>query len=564
MGAIVQARHLIATLLGVAFLSIFLIPTSFAQQPPLRRIVLRDGTDLRGFVVRVEGQVTVIGSPSLVDPIRVPTGEITCNVPVGDQCTRVSGPTEWRNQPERTCAGEQRFGIHGSNTIGAGLMPLLVRRFAELGLAVGGKPGSFAINPPSTVAQEQTMELRDGAGNLCAVVDFRSHGSALAFNGNRNGRQNGLESGAAAIGMASRFIKVPEASNLARARGMPSLDMKSRDNDHYVALDGVAVIVNQANPLTALSLDEMCQIFTGQRQDWRDFGGAGGRISVYARDDASGTFEMFKELVLEKCDRAGRLSQDTKPRYESSDKLSDDVSKDPAAIGFIGLPYVGKNRALAVRQSCGLGIKATKYNIQAGLYPLRRFLHLYTVGQPEPALAGRLLSFALSDDAQRTIEDAEFINQAIDLQDPAEQAQWLEDARQMASREMLTEGQMDMASLRDIGRTRRRSTLHLRFDFASAVLDHKALDDVDRLARYLRGNAKRFVLMGFADAIGTYERNHDLSVERARSVAVALRRQGVAVADSQIFGMSKLAPVDCNDGDPGRAQNRRVEVWLEP
>jgi outer membrane protein OmpA-like peptidoglycan-associated protein len=46
-------------------------------------------------------------------------------------------------------------------------------------------------------------------------------------------------------------------------------------------------------------------------------------------------------------------------------------------------------------------------------------------------------------------------------------------------------------------------------------------------------------------------------------VADALRTEGITVTDREIYGASKMAPVDCNDSEAGRRQNRRVEVWLE-
>ena len=510
----------------------------------------RDGRDFLADRIEDRGEIVILYGRGFTAPIQLRRADIICMVPVGTPCqTAQPGATPTPPAPVPPVGGVSRFGVHGSNTIGSSLMPALIDRFAEAMLGVQNAKGSTRIQPGPP--NEQTIELRDGKGDVRAVIDFKSHGSGTAF--------KDLESKTIAIGMASRSITPEEVTKL---NALYQTNMLAPTNEHILALDGLAVIVNPANPINALSIDDIGRLFTGEVTNWSQLpGGANGAPALHARDAVSGTFDTFKELVLK-----GKPISTAAKRYESSDDLSAQVSKDPNAIGFIGLPYVGKNKALLVRQDCGLVFKATKFNIQTETYPLSRRLFLYTPGIPTDPMANSLLQFSLSDAAQPTVTDTGFVDQAIALQDTGEQSDWVKEVQQTTGPDLIAAGKRDLDWLLSNGRSLRRSSLQLRFAFASAALDNKALADVQRLARYLKqpeNSSKRWVLVGFADAVGSYEQNRSLSLQRARSVAEALRREGVNATDRELYGASKMAPVDCNDSEAGRRQNRRVEVWLE-
>src|SRR5258708_30717961 len=71
-----------------------------------------------------------------------------------------------------------------------------------------------------------------------------------------------------------------------------------------VAYDGIAVIVNSANPIKSLTKKQVEQIFAGDVTDWSAVGGSGGKISIYTRNTSSGNYSDFKELAMKKSDYA--------------------------------------------------------------------------------------------------------------------------------------------------------------------------------------------------------------------------------------------------------------------
>src|SRR2546423_9259265 len=146
--------------------------------------------------------------------------------------------------------------IKGSDTLGAKLVPQLAEQFK-------------AQYPGTTF----DIAAEGSTTGIAAVID-----------------------GTAQIGMASRRAKPAE---IAAATGK-GVNMKPT----IVAYDGIAVIVNSANPIKSLTRKQVEQIFTGEVSDWSAVGGSGGKISIYTRNTSSGTYSDFKELAMKKRDYA--------------------------------------------------------------------------------------------------------------------------------------------------------------------------------------------------------------------------------------------------------------------
>ena len=313
-------------------------------------------------------------------------------------------------------AATGRFGIAGSNTIGERLMPMLIDAFAKAKL---GKPAKFT---PAGQEQQQVQLFQGTASAPVVTIDLKAQGSATAY--------PALLDATALIGMSSRPAKAEEAASVSQKF---NVDLLAAGSAHVLGLDGLAVIVNPANPIRSLDLTTIARIFSGQITDWSVVGGfdANGNpvtgpklpIALHARDDKSGTFDTFKNLVLGKLDPAQPLSPKAS-RYESSESLSAAVTKDAGAIGFIGLPYINQNHALGISSDCGLVSEPSRFAVKTEEYALTRRLFLYTIGAPREPMAQHLIDFALSDEAQKTVSDAEFIDQSVEFADPAEQKQW--------------------------------------------------------------------------------------------------------------------------------------------
>jgi phosphate transport system substrate-binding protein len=535
-GPMAKSLRLLRGLCSFLFLTFASSQSATAQQPTV--FCLNDGTQISVEKFETRDGKFLLYVPGAPRPLEYPSSSVKG---INVKCEPTEAP------PKPAAQSSSNFGIHGSNTIGERLMPMLIEAFGAKKL--GAKPTSKL-----GASEEQEFSLKSPSGAV-TVVDLKAHGSGTSA--------KDMIDGKSIIGMSSRRINPEEtAAFTAKFNTNPQLPA----SEHVLALDGVAVIVNAANPVTELSLDQIGKIFAGHTTRWSEVGGANRGISVFRRDDQSGTTDTFKSLVLNlnKLNFSAGVSA-----FESSETVSSKVAADPDAIGFVGLPYINRNRALAITSSCGINSSPSRFTVKTEIYPLARRLYLYTIGVPADPIARDLLQFALSDEAQPIVQETEFVDQTIDLQDDGDQQRTIQDIVSNPSRGLLPDKDVPRDALRSFEAllaTVHRTSLTFRFEQGSADLDTRAQQDVGRLVRYLAspvGAGKKFYIAGFGDVKGDWTTNRSLGFKRALRVADELERVGgIHVSRENVLSMSYMAPVACSDNDAGLAKNRRVEIWI--
>ncbi|MUT72549.1 substrate-binding domain-containing protein [Stutzerimonas frequens] len=410
--------------------------------------------------------------------------------------------------------------IHGSNTVGAKLAPMLVAGLFE---AKGLQ--SVRIAPAGKENEQRVTALDERGKTIQALV--AAHGTGTGF--------AGLKDGTADLAAASRPIKQSEAQSLA-ALG----DMRSAESEQVIAIDGLAVIVHPDNPVHSLSVEQVARLFSGEIANWRELGGANAAVELHARDDQSGTYDTFKELVL---GSQGKTLATNATRYESNDALSLAVSRRNGAIGFVGLASVGKSKALAITDGDSQPMAPATALVATEDYPLSRRLFLYADPQKQSKWTREFLTFVHSPAGQAIVEKSGYVAQAIaPIRLP------LQTTMPEAYQQLAKEAQ--------------RLTVNFRFAEGSAQLDNKAQRDVQRLIDYLNSHDKQMnaaVLVGFGDARNDPARTALLSKLRAMAVRRELARGGILV--KEINGLGDQLPVASNS-EAGRIKNRRVEVWV--
>src|SRR5213079_23509 len=196
----------------------------------------------------------------------------------------------------------------------------------------------------------------------------------------------------AQIGMASRPAK-PEEIAAAKAKGVTL-------KETIVAYDGVAVIVNAANPIKNLTKKQVEQIFTGEVSDWSAVGGSGGAISIYTRNTSSGTYSEFKELAMKKRDYA-KSSQ----KMAGNEQIAAEVGKNKNGVGYVGMAYT---KASGVKVVSIDGVTPSVKSVQDHSYPYWRPTFYYTNGEPG-GLAKQFVDFTLSSGGQNIVSRVGFV-----------------------------------------------------------------------------------------------------------------------------------------------------------
>jgi phosphate transport system substrate-binding protein len=149
--------------------------------------------------------------------------------------------------------------------------------------------------------------------------------------------------------------------------------------ENMIGYDGIAVIVNKANPIEKITIDQLSDLFVGQIADWKALGGKG-EVVLLSRDSASGTYQYFKENVVQKGDKKSpRDFAASAQRLPSNAQIRDQVAATAGGVGYIGLGYV--NDSVKVVAVVGKSVNAVKPSVATvldGTYPISRPLFMYT------------------------------------------------------------------------------------------------------------------------------------------------------------------------------------------
>jgi len=205
------------------------------------------------------------------------------------------------------------------------------------------------------------------------------------------GSGNGIKAiidGTADIGNASRFIKQKEV-DLAVKKGVYPVPFR-------VALDAIVPVVNGKNTVANLTMAQLKEIYLGKIKDWKELGGTPGTIVVISRDSSSGTFGVWKDLVMKK--------ERVIPRaltVPSNGGVVQAVANTPGAIGYVGLGYItAEIKAVDVE-----GVAGSEENTLNGSFPISRGLFMFTKGWPKGDTMA-FMSFILSQKGQELVKAA--------------------------------------------------------------------------------------------------------------------------------------------------------------
>src|SRR5689334_17106912 len=258
----------------------------------------------------------------------------------------------------------------------------------------------IAVGVSGFAARAETLVIK-GSDTLGAKLvpqlseEFKAQHPDTTFNIAAEGSTTGIAAiidGTAQIGMASRPTK-PEEVAAAKAKGVTF-------KETIVAYDGIAVIVNSANPIKSLTKKQVEQIFTGDIAGWSAVGGSAGKISIYTRNTSSGTYSEFKELAMKKRDY-GPGSQ----KLAGNEQIASEVAKNPNGVGYVGLAYT---KASGIKVVPIDGAMPSKESVLGKAYPYARPTFYYTNGEPT-GLAKQFVDFTVGDAGQKIVEQVGFV-----------------------------------------------------------------------------------------------------------------------------------------------------------
>lgn len=231
--------------------------------------------------------------------------------------------------------------------------------------------GTLSMN--GSTSMEKVIKAVNGA--------FMEKNKGVTVNLNLTGSGTGIQEaseGKCDIGNSSRKLKDEEAEKL---------------DATVVGLDGIALVVNPANKLEDITLEDLAKVYSGEITNWKELGGDDKSIVVIGREDGSGTRDGFESIVM----------GDKEPKYaqelESTGSVINAVATTDGAIGYASLANVDETvKALKIG-----GVEATEENIKSGAYEVQRPFICATLKGSDNKLVKAYLDFILSEEGQALV-----------------------------------------------------------------------------------------------------------------------------------------------------------------
>jgi phosphate transport system substrate-binding protein len=165
------------------------------------------------------------------------------------------------------------------------------------------------------------------------------------------------------------------------------------------AIDGVGIVVHPKNPITKLTKAQTRDVFAGKITNWEEVGGKNKPISVYTRDEASGTRAVFWKKALGKGDITPKANF-----VVSNGAMKSAVAQDPYAIGYVSVGHIDQSVAPVAFE----GVAPTLDNVKTGKYTIARGLYSNTKGKPA-GLAKKMIDYLLSPEGQEIVSTKGFV-----------------------------------------------------------------------------------------------------------------------------------------------------------
>jgi phosphate transport system substrate-binding protein len=257
---------------------------------------------------------------------------------------------------------------------------------------------------PVSTGQKQTIKI-SGSTTVLPIIQK----AADQYMATHPGADIQIAGGGSGVGIQAIGAKTVDI-------GMTSREVTKDEMAKYpnfvittVAKDGIAIIVNPANEIQYITLDQVKGIYLGSITKWTQITGANvpgtnNQIVIIGRDSASGTRTYFDETVLLKATPLKTMLE-----KNSNGAVLQTVAQTPGSIGYVSIGFVSKDvKVLPIWYNSQKIVSPTVDNVKTRTYPISRDLYVITNGQPS-GLTADFISYILSPDGQKIVADEGYV-----------------------------------------------------------------------------------------------------------------------------------------------------------
>lgn len=228
--------------------------------------------------------------------------------------------------------------------------------------------------------------------------------------------------GGSGTGVAALLNKTTEIANSSRELKASELEEAKTKGVtpvvHQVALDGIAVIVHPESKIDNLTIKQVSDIFSGKITNWKQLGGADMPITLYGRENSSGTYEFFKDHVLGKVDGKQVDYAPSTQVLQGTAALGEAVARDKKGIGYGGVGYFAERNDVKIlhikkddKSPAISPVDNHKVNYEViwnGEYSISRYLYCFTNGEASGKVKD-YMDFITSAQGQEVVKTMEYI-----------------------------------------------------------------------------------------------------------------------------------------------------------
>lgn len=478
------------------------------------------GSEIRGKLVGFDGKAYTVRT--VLGDFRIASHIADCH---GPGCPR-------------TESDAPKFAVYGFDSAMARLVPGLWRGFAE---AKG-----YHLAEAEEASGGRTLTLTNDSDALIAEVSLKT--------GNPDGALRALSAGEAEIAVLEQD---PSTSRLGAALREPGTFQQA-----LIGYDGLVLVANEALPVRDMGANDIQRIWRGQLRNWQALGGGDYPITLHVAD---GSLAEAPAAFLQLA-RLGNAGSGTVVYHDSEEEVIAAVEADRSAIGVVhhDRAAIADARMLGLRKVCGLTASPSAFDMQVEHYPLTMPIRAIGRGQGTHPIAQDFLDWTRTAEAQGHVSEAGFKTAGLKRMKIRDMGMSL---IHTAAVEPDFDG-IEFASMMRELRYADRLSITFRFLPGSSRLDEESVQNIRYLAERLRArefDGQELLLVGFADSIGPADRNTVLAGQRAEAVrevlAAEFNPEALRRLQLRTLSFGEQMPIDCNDTDTGRANNRRVEVW---
>ena len=254
---------------------------------------------------------------------------------------------------------------------------------------------SLAVAAPLDAFKGQKGNLDIAGGNAHIPVMKKAAQAIMAANGDIRITVAGGGSGVGVQKVGEGLVQIGNTGRALKEGEIAKYGLVS----FPFAIDGVAVAVNPGNGVTSLTRAQVKDVFAGRITNWKELGGKDAAISLYVREDGSGTRETFEERALDKGTSARSANV-----VNSNGAMKTAIAQDPNAIGYVGIGHLDDS----IRGVTVDGMVPSQKNAADGSYTITRLLYMNTKGEPS-GLTALFIDYIYSEDGKAFISGSGYI-----------------------------------------------------------------------------------------------------------------------------------------------------------